>query len=200
MDVPLVREKTYVAGPGDACLFDLGQETSDTNAGRARVEFYWALFNGKEMPRVFTELRDGRSPLFAKLNTDKVKLSFRELLAVARAQPSACEPKISALLMTILTELFGCRPSPVSFVTSTHRVGSVSQAMRKAIDSIAIFYERPMGIKQLAADAGQSLSHFWRRFHHEVGMSPIAYVNFLSRLPAAGSSPSNRHRRSPRCR
>ncbi len=49
--------------------------------------------------------------------------------------------------------------------------------MRKAIDSITIFYEQPMSIKRMAADAGQSLSYFSRRFHREVGMSPIAYLN-----------------------
>lgn len=173
-----VHEQTRVINPSEAMLMDLREDATYRVAGGRRAQFYWALFDGKDLPAVFVELRADRDPIFSKLDAARVQALFRELISLTERQPPAADVKIGSLLLALLGELFASRHYPVSLTTLSGIVRPYSLAVRKAIDRLTAYYDWPVvSVKDIASRVGQSLHYFTRRFHREVGMSPKAYLH-----------------------
>jgi hypothetical protein len=92
-----IRARTHVAGPAQACLMDISHDISYGNDGEESARFYWVLFNGRDMPQIFTELRADQEPVFGPLDVARIESLFRELMAITNRPPPAYEPKASAL-------------------------------------------------------------------------------------------------------
>src|SRR5690349_8573875 len=75
-----IREHTYRVGKGALCLMDLQKPNEYGNDRPAIAENWWVLFNGKDMPALFAELRADRKPLFDSIDTRRFESLFRELL------------------------------------------------------------------------------------------------------------------------
>ncbi len=171
-----LRHRRCVARAGEACLLDVGEKVIYGVAGPGQAEFYWALFNSKEMPRAFVELRADCEPVFGRLDTRRVSALWRELLNVIARQPPAYEARASGLLGCLLAELFASRPPQAGLIAPEGVTAPLSEKVRKGMELVGRFYDRPLPIKHLAIVAGESLSAFSRRFHRETGMTPSAYL------------------------
>jgi len=173
-----LNERTYVLKPGEAILMDLREDVSYDAAGRSKVSFFWAQFDGRDMPLLFAELRADREPVFSNLDRTRVRSLFESLVTLAERQPPAADAKMGSELLGLIGELLASRSYPISFVAQDGAVQPLSFPVRKAIDSLVAFYDEPgIRMKQVANVVGQSLPYFMRRFHREVGISPKAYLN-----------------------
>jgi AraC-like DNA-binding protein len=169
--------RSHLAHAGEACLLDISEDVRYGNAGPGVAEFYWVLFNGKDMLRTFVELRADQDPVFKPLDAPRLKTLFRDLIAVARDQPPGAELKAAAVLMLLLGELFISRDPKLSFASISGHATPPSDAVRKGIDFMCRHYDWPLAIKAIADVSGQSASYFSRLFHREVGMTPREYLS-----------------------
>jgi len=174
-----IGESTHVARAGEACLFELSKEVRYGIEGNRQAELYWVWFDGKDMPLVFRELHADFDPVFHSLDPARMAALFQELLRLTRRQPTGYESRASGTLTLLLSELHASRcilPRPVDAGDETR---PLSDPVRRAIQYITRNYERSiLTVKQMAlAAAHQSLFHFSRQFHREVGVTPSAYLN-----------------------
>jgi AraC-like DNA-binding protein len=172
-----VRGRSHVAHAGEACLLDISDDVRYGNAGPEDAEFFWVLFNSKDMPRIFAELRADQDPLFRTLDGPRLTAVFSDLIAITRDQPPGAEWKGAAALTSMLGELFICRDPKTSFASMFGHANPPSDAVRKGVDCICRHYDVPLAIKAIATASGQSASYFSRQFHREVGMTPREYLN-----------------------
>jgi AraC-like DNA-binding protein len=164
------------------------------NDRRTTADVWWVLFNGREMPHMFTELRADHDPIFDRMDTSGIEALFRQLFDLIRYQPPAYEPKSAALLLTMIGELFASRAQAGDFVSLVGRTAVLSEPVRRSIDYITRFYAQPTPLKRICAAVDQNMYHFSRLFHREVGMPPIQYLNRFrieqaKRLLAASNEP-----------
>lgn len=171
-----LRQRRCVTRAGEACLLDTAEKVTYGVAGPGQAEFYWALFNGKEMPRVFAELHADHEPVFDRLDTRRVSALWRDLMAVIARQPPAYEARASGLLGCLLAELFASRPPLAGFMAPEGQTAPLSETVRKGMELVGRFYDQRLPIKHVASVAGENLSAFSRRFHREMGMTPSAYL------------------------
>ncbi len=172
-----VRGRSCVAHAGEACLLDISEDVRYGNAGPDDAEFFWVLFNSKDMPQTFIELRADQDPVFKALDVPRLTTLFSELIAITRDQPPGAELKGAAQLTLILGELFIGRDPKLSFASAIGHATPPSDAVRKGVDYICRHYDWPLAIKAIADVSGQSASYFSRQFHREVGMTPREYLN-----------------------
>ena len=172
-----VRSRSHLAHAGEACLLDISEDVRYGTAGPGVAEFYWVLFNGKDLPRMFNELRADQGPVFKPLAAPRMKALFRDLIAVTRDQPPGVELKGAALLLLLLGELFISRDPKLSFASVSGHATPLSDAIRKGIDFMCRHYDEPLAIKAIAEISGQRAPYFSRLFHHEVGMTPREYLS-----------------------
>ena len=166
------------AGPGTVCLMDSGEENEHGNAGPKAAHVWWALFDGRDMPHLWTELRADRDPIFNLADPRRFESLFLELLVLTRTQPRAYEAKSFATLAALLAELFAARAERQYQVTLVGRKAVLSEPVRKGIDYMTRFHGQPvLGLKQVCHAAGLSLRHFMRLFRREAGMTPMQYLN-----------------------
>lgn len=173
-----VRGARYRVGKGAVCLMDLSEELLVENKSRLPAENWWVLFNGRDLPHLFTELRADRNPVFSGLDVERFEPLYRELLELTKSRPAAYEPRSSALLAGILAELFAARATRQTQVALMGRKDVLSEPVRRGIDYMIRFHsESALGLKRICEAAGLSLHHFVRLFRREMGVSPIQYLN-----------------------
>ncbi len=173
-----VKGRTHIARRGQACLLDLSQDVNYRVEGGARTDFFWVLLNAKDMPRVFMELRADLDPLFPLSDLKLVVSLLRKLQEITIREPIAYEVRSSGLLTLILAELFAGRPDLARLYNPDKtKPQPLSEPIRKGVDYMIRFYDLNFSVKHLAGVVGLSLHYFSRRFHQEVGKSPVAYLN-----------------------
>lgn len=172
------KGRRHVIHAGEACLLDLREEVSYGVEGPRPAEFYWAWLNGKDMPRVFLDLGADQNPVFALREPRRVESLLRELRDITLREPRAYEVRSSGLLTMILAELFAARPDTPTLISEGQTGRPLSEPVRRGIDYIVRHYDKDISVKHIAlAVAERSLNYFSRRFHQEVGMSPVNYLN-----------------------
>jgi AraC-like DNA-binding protein len=172
-----LRERTFIAARGEACFMDLGVPVSYHAVGPDGIELCWVLFNGKDVSRVYLELCADRSPIFTSLDAPRMRKLFGELMTLTAQPPPAYEAEASALLSAILAELFKERPPRAGRGIGTEPRARLSEPVRKGMKFIDQFYHLSLPVKYIAVAAGVNPNYFTRRFHREVGLTPMAYVN-----------------------
>jgi len=172
-----IKGRRYVARRGSASLLDLRQDMTYGVGGAHNVELYWALLNGRDMPRMFLELGADQDPLFLLRDRPRVESYLRELMTLTIHESLAYEARSSGLLMLILAELFASRADRARLLSLSKANRPLSESVRKGLDYLIRHYDHPVSLKQAADVAGTTLAYFSRLFHKEVGMSPIAYLN-----------------------
>jgi two-component system response regulator YesN len=170
--------RSFRVKSGEACLLDLCHDVRYGVEGARTAELYWVWMNGRDMPRVFLELGADQNPVFALRDQRRLESLLRELQAITTREPTAFEVRSSGLLTLILAELFACRADRMILLSSGDPARPLSESVRKAIDYITRKYDEHLSVKHIATKVVErSLHYFSRRFHQEVGMSPIAYLN-----------------------
>src|ERR1051326_8207190 len=172
-----MRGQEYRATAQTVCLMGLSEPVQYGNDRRTSADVWWVSFNGHDMPHMFTELRADRDPLFDHLDTDRVEKLFKHLFELIRRQPPAYEPKSSAVVSAMIAELFASRAKTRDFVNLVGRTAVLSEPVRRSIDCITRFYAGVLPLKRICAEIDQSMYHFVRMFHREVGVPPIQYLN-----------------------
>lgn len=162
---------------GGLCLMDLQRPTEYGNAKRGPAENWWLLFNGKEMPAMFAELRADFEPIFAPIRRGEFERQFLALAEVIRRPKLGSEPRAAAGLLLVLSHCFAARARGGWLVSLTGRAGLVSPVVRKAIDYMTRNYHENKTLKDVAWITGRSLYSFVRLFHAEVGVPPMQYLN-----------------------
>lgn len=173
-----IGETNHLCRRGEACLFELSREVRYATLGKGRSEFSWVWFDGKDMPLVFRELGADHDPVFRSLDRARGETLFRELIELTKRPPPSHEFRASALLTSILADLHTGRCAERSNPSAGSEPRTFSEPIHRTMQYITRNYERPMlTVKQMAvAAAHQSLYHFWRQFHREVGVSPGRYL------------------------
>jgi len=174
----LIHGLRHDVAHGSVCLMDYSEEFEHAATGRKAAEVWWVLFNGRDLPHLFTELRADREPVFHLVNTKHYESLFIELLSLTQSQSPGYEAKSFAVLAALLAELFATRAEREYQVSLVGRKAVLSESVRKGIDYMTRFNSNPdLGVKQVCQAAGLSLRHFMRLFRSEVGMTPIQYLN-----------------------
>lgn len=173
-----VHGRKHDVGPGSVCLMDYSEENEHANVGPKDAQVWWVLFDGRDLPHLFTELRADRDPVFHLIDPGRFESLFLELLALTQTQPRGYEAKSFATLAALLAELFAARAEHEYQVSLVGRNAVLSEPVRKGIDYMTRFHgSAGIGVKDICYAAGLSLRHFMRLFRSEVGMTPIQYLN-----------------------
>ena len=144
----------------------------------------WVHFDGVLMPHVLRELNADADAVFHDVHVQKVSGIFRRLIALAARESPDDEPAISALLSSLIAELFALRTEALALPAAEIDLKRCSEPIRSALTKISRYYMRPKNIKVLAARIGLSRYYFTRLFHRETGHTPSHYLN-LYRMEAA---------------
>lgn len=180
----LVKGKRHVARANECCLLDLTEPIEYGNDGPSVVHVFWAHLDGPLMPHVYRELNADLDPVFRKLNPARMRSAFRELIRLTAQQPANYEPRASALIASLLTELFTSRAESLPPPDVGIDPGRLSQPIRKALALVARYYMQPKNVKSIAAEVELSRYHFCRLFHRETNYTPSQYLS-VYRLEAA---------------
>ena len=172
-----VKGQRHLARRGEAALLDLSADLTHGVGGTRPAEFYWVLFNGRDVPRMFLELGADQNPVFLLRDMPRLLALVRRLESITIRESRAYEAEASGLLMLVLAQLFASRSDRVPAFLPSQSGRPLSESVRKVIDYITRQYDESLTSKHLAWIARQSLTYFSRRFHQEVGLTPIAYLN-----------------------
>jgi AraC-like DNA-binding protein len=179
-----VRGKTHLVRAGECCLLDLTEPVEYGNEGPKPTQVLWMHLDGALMPHISRELNADLDPVFRGLDGKALEAIFRDLIQLTARQPADYEPRASALLAAMLTELFASRVEALPLPDSGIDPARLSEPTRIALAMIARYYMQPKTVKGLAAEIGLSRYHFARLFHRETGFTPSDYLNAY-RLEAA---------------
>jgi len=171
-----IRARRHLAGQGEACLLDLQHDVRYDVDGNSKADFWWVWLNGKDMPGVFLALGADQNPVFPLGDLKEVESLLRRLRTLALHEPRGFEAKSSGLLALVLAELFTCRADRIEAQSFGLAGRPFSVPVRQAIDWMHRRYDEVISVKNMAWEAGQSPTYFSRRFHQEVGISPMSYL------------------------
>ena len=129
------------------------------------------------MARHFAELRADRDPIFPGLNRAGMVGLFRELARLSGRESPSCELRLSAVLTSLLAELYAVRATERPTVSLGADARTHSAVVRECIDWFVRRHDRPCLLKQFCAAVGCNRSHFSRLFRRETGVPPIVWLN-----------------------
>ena len=173
----IVEGKIHRVREGGLCLLDYSKRFRLRNKQPRAVHLWYILFNGKEMPRVFRELGADTRPLFERVPSRRFESLFRRIWDLSARKPHAHEVKTHVALNAMLAELFVER---LELSVGTSLVGKnvvLSEKVRLAINFINYMHPHNIGLKHIESAIGLNMHHLSRKFHEEVGMAPIHYLN-----------------------
>lgn len=175
--VHVVGEKPFRVRAGAACLLDYSRPLQIRNETEEAAEVASLLFDGRNLARIFAELDASRDPVFDGVDSAHLNQHFRELWRGASRKPPAFEARAHATLNAMLAELLASRARPSPVMSLVPRRAKLSEKVRLAVLRFERMYHTGLNLKETAAILGKDVSHFSRRFHTEVGMPPIQYLN-----------------------
>ncbi|NQU11789.1 helix-turn-helix transcriptional regulator [bacterium] len=172
----LIRGRRQVAIRGDAVLMDLDGRVEYRTSGREPVDLYWVTFSGPDLAWWFQELRAGSAPLFRGIDGRSVDSLFRQLIQRVSRPQSGREARVSGLLVCLLAELMVVRDRGTAGSFLVQQTRLLSEPIRAVLDQMALGYDHAVAIKEYAVGVGLRSSHLVERFHHEVGITPAAWL------------------------
>jgi len=173
----LLNGKMFRVGQGNACLLDLSRRFIQGNDQPRTLDLWWICFDGKDVPRLRNELEVERNPVFEHLDRRRIEVLFQELWRLTIRQPQAHEAEAHGMLNLVLAELFASRSRQSDWARVIGSKTTLSNKVRMAVDFIERMYFKNIGLKHIASAVDLNLHHFSRRFHDEVGLPPIQYLN-----------------------
>jgi len=173
----VVRGRTCVARPGDICLMDHAHAHAHAQDRPATTDLWWMLFDGRSMEKIHAELGAEDDPLFVNVDRRRFEALFHELWRLVSKAPVAQEPRIHAVIHTVLAELFAARGPRIETPSLIAQKSSLSEKVRMAVNLIEQQHQKNIGLKQIQTLVGMDMYNLAKRFRKEVGMPPIQYLN-----------------------
>lgn len=173
----VLRGKSYVARQGDVCLLDRRRAHSQVQEKSATTELWWFVVDGRSMDRAFTELGADSDPVFATVDRERFSRLFHELWKLVSKRVVAQEPRMHAVIHSILAELYVARGPSWESASLVANKATLSEKVRVAVHLLEQLYQKNIGLKQIQSLVGMNLFNLSKRFRKEVGMPPIQYLN-----------------------
>lgn len=136
-------------------------------------ELLWVRIDGATLDQIFEELSLRESPVIRGLNQTKVRRIFRRILRFMGTRPPAMEALLHAEVDKLVACFFECQ---IRQARASRNSALVNPALDKAIEQMSLYYHRHWRVEDLARVAGMSISHFYRCFRQQTGLTPIAWL------------------------
>jgi len=134
-------------------------------------ELYWLRFDGPRADRLWQMLHAATRPVFSNLSLARARASFERIFKLLQSHrpdaPAWVHAELARLtaLLTEARQTSGDEPEP-----------DFPFLLRKPIESMRLYFHRPWHMRELAAQAGMSQSHFFRLFRTQMGASPNEWL------------------------
>ncbi len=172
-----ISGKRFTLTKGGVCLIDFRIHSKYGNLGPKPVENWWVLFNGRDMPALYDDLRADSEPSFPGIDPRESGALFDSLLDLSMQHPPGYEAQSAATLQSLLALLFSQRARTGDLPPSPGHTGPLSTSVRKGMDFITrSYHEDNNTLKRIVGVTDRSISSFVRQFHKEVGMPPMLFL------------------------
>lgn len=133
-------------------------------------ELYWLRADGKQTRACAQALATSEQPVFdLAANAAPV---FEHVFALLHERPLALDAALHAAMANLIAQLFAARQGPPARpepASNDQKLHAVLARMRREV-------RRPWRVDELAALAGLSVPHFFRRFRKVTGATPLDWL------------------------
>lgn len=136
-------------------------------------EIYWIRVEGGNLNQVYDILSTQKAPVFGEFQSKSMKQIYRRIFRLMRRPSPAVEARLHAHVSALLAFLFESRFGATGGLIEEPVIPG---ALQKCVETIRLYYDRPLTVPELAALAGTSVSHFFRLFKAGTGMTPIQWL------------------------
>lgn len=136
-------------------------------------ELYWARIEGPGLDRLCQILSADRFPVTAGVNRREVEKVFGRLLKRMQEGKPDAAAFVHAEIARLIALLFEARLRAGSAATGEIEI---PPSLRKPVQTMRLYFHRPLRVAELAALAGMSESSFMRLFKRVMGTSPIDWL------------------------
>lgn len=168
-----VNGRSFPVGPGEIGWIFNHHENKHWPQGKSPWEMYWIRVDGPHMDQIYQTLTATGSPVFSGVNDKAATAIYRRIFRIMEHRPIAMEAALHSEVALLITELFSARhsanPSPEDKT-------EIPQSLHKPIETMRLYYQKPLRVSELAALAGMSVSKFFRNFKAATGTSPIDWL------------------------
>ena len=167
-----VGGKTFPVAAGQLAWIDCRAPHAHWPDAGAPWELYWLRADGKQTRACAQALNVSEQPLFDLRDTDDAVAIFERIFVLLRQRPLALDAALHAAMAGMIALLFEARlgqparPEPAGGDPNLH---AVLARMRREV-------RRPWRVEELAALAGSSVPHFFRRFRKATGATPLDWL------------------------
>ena len=167
-----VGGKTFPVAAGQLAWIDCRAPHAHWADADAPWELYWLRADGKQTRVCAQALNVREQPLFDLRDTDDAVAIFERIFVLLRQRPLALDAALHAAMAGMIALLFEARlgqparPEPAGGDPKLH---AVLARMRRDV-------RRPWRVEELAALAGSSVPHFFRRFRKATGATPLDWL------------------------
>jgi AraC-like DNA-binding protein len=164
--------KTFPVAAGQLAWIDCRAPHAHWADAGAPWELYWLRADGKQTRACAQALNVGEQPLFDLRDADDAVAIFEHIFALLRERSPALDAALHAAMANLIALLFAARlggparPEPAGGDPKLH---AVLARMRRDV-------RRPWRVEELAALAGSSVPHFFRRFRKATGATPLDWL------------------------
>jgi AraC-like DNA-binding protein len=166
-----VGGKTFPAAVGQMAWIDCRAPHAHWADAGAPWELYWLRADGKQTRACAQALNVNAQPLFDLRGTDDAAAIFEQIFVLLRDRPLALDAALHATMAGLIALLFEARLAiPAKYEpTGDPKLHAVLARMRRDVP-------RPWRVEELAALAGSSVPHFFRRFRKATGATPLDWL------------------------
>lgn len=172
-----VVQRSLDIDAGMACLMDRSQPIKTLNPFAAETEVWWVAFDGRDLARIFSELRADAEPQFILPDPVAFEQSFSRCLDLIRERRPGHEARAFAALASLLAELFASRANRQLPSSVAQDGRPLSDPIRQALDYIVKRHgDSSLTVDDIADAANLSSRQLNRRFQAELDCSPMQYL------------------------
>jgi len=167
-----VGGKTFPVAAGQLAWIDCRAPHAHWPDGDAPWELYWLRADGKQTRACAQALKVGEQPVFDLHNSKEAAKIFEHIFTLLGQRPLALDAALHAAMANLIALLFAARlgaparPEPAGGDPKLH---AVLARMRREV-------RRSWRVEELAALAGSSVPHFFRRFRKATGSTPLDWL------------------------
>ena len=166
-----VGGKTFPVAAGQLAWIDCRAPHAHWADAGAPWELYWLRADGKQTRACAQALNVNAQPLFDLRDTDDAVAIFERIFVLLRQRPLALDAALHAAMAGLIALSFEARLAiPAKHEpTGDPKLHAVLARMRRDV-------RRPWRVEELAALAGSSVPHFFRRFRKATGATPLDWL------------------------
>ncbi|HKD48550.1 MAG TPA: AraC family transcriptional regulator [Rhizomicrobium sp.] len=135
-------------------------------------ELYWLRADGSQTRACAAALEAGEQPLFDLGDAKDAAAIFDRIFGLLRERPLALDASLHAAIASLIALLFEARLGQAAHPEPA----AADLKLRALIARMRRDYRRGWRVEELAALAGLSQPHFFRRFRKATGSSPLDWL------------------------